>query len=188
MSVQSRVKAGNDFEKLICEKFGWEHKSTCPKIIWSGVGRSNFDKIESVNFDSDKFRPTTESVYHKWDAVKPNGDKVEIKSYLLSKLRDWNLYSEPMFKVADRKTLSKVVRIFGGGNKELSVRNYNLFVERLSRSGICEDILKRITESNIGIQLIDGFVNQSDLEYRWNLVPNWEGYLRLTIQFKIKNP
>ena len=92
-----------------------------------------------------------------------------------------------MFKVADHRTLSSVVKIFGNGLKDQSINKYNEFVTNLSNSDICKDILNKITSSNIGIQLEDCFIPQSDLEYRWKIVKNWEGYVRLTKEFKFKH-
>ena len=60
---QSRNKTGFEFEKQICESNGWTRVSTSPKISWTGVGRTNFEKIASLNFNPNKFVPTSESVY-----------------------------------------------------------------------------------------------------------------------------
>lgn len=210
--AQNRVKTGSDFENFICEKMNWTHQSKSPSIKWSGVGRSNFKKIESINFNPDKFIPNIKSKYHKYDALDNNLNPVEIKKYSKSDLNSWHLYSEPMFKVADWKSLSSVINIFGNdgikrnkkmkdlylcpvkygnliinGDKDLAISKYNKFVEDLSKSSICDDIISKITQSNIGIQIEDCFIPQSDIEYRWNLSSNdWGGFNRYRIEFKLK--
>lgn len=183
---QSRNKTGVVFENTMCQSKGWTRVSKSPKISWSGVGRTNFEKIASVGFNPDKFLPTTKSIFDKYDAVTENGEKVELKKYKMSKLTDWTLYSEPIFKVASREGVAAVSRIFGGGDMNKAIEKYNSFVDGVVNN-IGQDILDKITQSNIGIQLEDGFIPQSNLEYRWNVREGWMGFNRLSIEFRIKN-
>lgn len=181
---QSRNKTGVAFEKMICETKGWTHSAKSPKIVWSGNGRTNFHKIKSLDFDINRFVPTNESIFEKYDAVTENGEKVEIKKYKSDKLKSWTLYSEPMFKVSNRSTLPIVTEIFGNGDPILSVKNYNEFVDKI-KDVVGDDILNNISQSNIGVQLEDCFVEQSNLEYRWIVRTGWKGYNRLIIEFRI---
>jgi|688.fasta_scaffold07945_8 hypothetical protein len=183
---QARNKTGVDFEKMICESNGWAHTPKSPRIVWSGVGRTNFDKIASVGFDVTKFTPTDESILEKYDAITDKGEKVELKKYNSSKLNSWTLYSEPIFKVSNRSTLPIVNRIFGNGDVVLAVKNYNDFVEKI-KDTVGEDILTKISQSNTGVQLEDCFVEQSNLEYRWIVRTGWKGFNRLIIEFRIKD-
>jgi hypothetical protein len=182
---QSRNKTGIDFEKIVCEANGWFHTPKSPKIVWSGVGRTNFDKIASVNFDVNKFIPTEDSILEKYDAINDKGEKIEIKKYHSSKLKQWKLYSEPIFKVSNRSTLPVVNTIFGNGDSVLAVKNYNDFVDKI-RTTIGDDILNKISQSNIGVELEDCFIEQSNLEYRWIVRTGWKGFNRLIIEFRIK--
>jgi hypothetical protein len=171
---------------MICESNGWAHTPKSPRIVWSGVGRTNFDKIASVGFDVTKFTPTDESILEKYDAITDKGEKVELKKYNSSKLNSWTLYSEPIFKVSNRSTLPIVNRIFGNGDVVLAVKNYNDFVEKI-KDTVGEDILTKISQSNTGVQLEDCFVEQSNLEYRWIVRTGWKGFNRLIIEFRIKD-
>lgn len=181
---QRRNKTGVDFEYSICETLGWRRVSKSPRIKWSGSGRSNFQKISSVDFDPTKFYPIEGSVFHKYDAITPNGDGVEIKKYNKDKLKDWTLYSEPIFKVASHDAVNKVIQIFGYGDYDLAVTNYNKFINGV-RLNVGQEILDNISQSNIGIQLKDGFIPQSNLEYRWIIVKGWMGFDRLSIEFRV---
>ena len=183
---QRRNKTGIDFEYSICESLGWQRSAKSPRIKWSGEGRSNFKKIQSVNFDPTKFYPIEGSIFHKYDAITPNGDGVEIKKYNMEQLKNWTLYSEPIFKVASENAVNKVVGIFGDGDYELAVNKYNKFIDGV-RLNVGQDILDNISNSNIGIELEDGFISQSNLEYRWVIVKGWMGFNRLSIEFRIKN-
>jgi len=185
---QSRNKTGIENEILICKEKGWKKVSKSPRIKWTGTGRSNFDKIHSVGYDASKFKPTFMSVYEKYDAIKPNGEKVEIKGYLFKNIRNkWITYSEPIFKVSSPASVTKVIKLFGDGNQEKAIDKYNSFVESMMGE-VGQEILEKITLSNIGIQLEDVFVPQSMLEYRWNILKSaWKGFYRLEIQFRIKD-
>ena len=184
---QSRSKTGVEFERVICESKGWEHKSVNPRINWSGKGRTNWDKIKSVGFDPTKFLPDFDkSKFEKYDAINQKGEKIEIKKYSSYKLNEWVTYSEPVFKIATRSVLNTVIKLFGDGDYETSVKNYNEFLGGVVPS-VGMSILDAITKSNIGIQLEDKFVPQEDLEYRWSVRKGWKGYNRLSIEFKIKN-
>ena len=181
---QTRNKTGVDFEKMICETNGWTHSPASPRLIWTGVGRTNFDKIASIGFDASKFKVTPESNFEKYDAITSDGEKVELKKYKISKARDWTAYSEPIFKIASKGIVELVTNIFGGGDLNLARTNYNKFVSDMSNH-IGQDVLDNITRSNIGIQLEDGFIPQSNLEYRWRIKKSWKGFNRLSIEFRI---
>jgi len=181
---QRRNKTGVDFEKMICETKGWEHHPKSPKIVWSGNGKTNFEKIVSVGFDATNFKPTVGSSFEKFDAINTNGEKVELKKYKSYKAKNWTAYSEPIFKVASRDAVDVVTKLFGQGDYELAKTNYNKFVLELFNH-IGQDLLDNITRSNIGIQLEDDFIPQSKLEYRWIIKKSWKGFDRLSIEFRI---
>jgi len=79
-----------------------------------------------------------------------------------------------------------VTNLFGKGNLSLAQTNYNKFVSDMFNY-VGQDILDNITRSNIGIQLEDGFIPQSNLEYRWRIKKGWKGFNRLSIEFRIKD-
>lgn len=182
---QSRNKTGVLFEHTICQANGWTRVSKSPKISWSGVGRNNFERIVSVNFDATKFVPTSKSTFEKYDAITEKGERVEIKKYKSVDLKNWKVYSEPIFKIADRKNVALVTKLFGQGSLEKAIEKYNLFVFDITKT-VGQDIIDRITESNIGIQLEDGFIPHSKIEYRWSIKKGWSGFDRLSIEFRIK--
>ena len=184
---QSRSKTGKIFEKSVCENKGWTSVDVKPRLFWSGNGRTNWDKIESINKDPSLFVPNLEkSRFEKYDAINQNGDKVEIKKYTSQDLLNWSLYSEPIFKIATRSVLSRVVTLFGDGDLGLSVVNYNTFLDGVIPN-VSDDILNRITSSNVGIQCVDRFIPQSELEYRWNCKKSWKGFNRYTIEFRLNH-
>jgi len=183
---QARNKSGVQFEKIICEEKGWKHASKSPKIKWEGVGRNNTQKVASLNLDPTKFIPTSKSVFEKYDAITETGEKIEIKKYDSKYLKNWVLYSEPIIKVTRQRDIDNVTKYLGDGDVDLGRERYNLFISELET--VSTNILEKITNSNIGIQLKDRFVPQSELEYRWVIKEGWSGYNRLTIEFKTKKP
>jgi hypothetical protein len=182
---QSRNKTGVNFEKYICDINGWEHSPCSPKIIWTGSGKSNFEKIYSLNFDVSKFKPTDQSILKKWDAIIDGKDYIEIKKYKLKKIETWKLYSEPIIKIANKATLKNVVNLFGDGNIDMAKTKYNKFVNELYED-IDYSIIETITSSNIGVQLEDIFIPHDELEYSWSVKKGWMGFDRLSIEFRIK--
>jgi len=183
---QKRNKTGVDFEKQICESNGLIHKSASPRIKWLGTGRTNFNKIASVNFNPSNFLPDLDkSRFDKYDAVDNDGNKYEIKKYDKSHIKDWTLLSEPIFKVSDRSSMSRVINLFGNGDYEVSKEVYNDFISGMIEI-VGEDLINKITSTFNGIYLIDDFVSTSDLEFRWKINSGWKGYNRLSIEFKIK--
>lgn len=182
---QVRNKTGINFEKMICEEKGWKHAAKSPKIKWAGFGRNNFQKILFLNFKASKFIPTSDSTFEKYDAINENGDKIEIKKYKTTKLKNWTLYSEPIIKVTQKADIDNVTKYLGDGDAELGRERYNIFISELHQL-IGNDILKKITSSNVGVQLKDSFIPQSNLEYRWVIKKGWRNYNRLSIEFKIK--
>lgn len=190
---QKRNTTGVQFEKEICEIKGWKRKSASPRIKWSGKGRSNFKKLFNFDFNVNKFIPVIEgSKFEKFDAISESGEKIEIKKYKKSKADNWLLYSEPIIKVAPSR--SKFVKgDFVHDN--ISEDTYNSFIEKFVDSEFwsknSDEILNKITRSNKGIQFMDGFVDNKDIEFKWVInngeyAPIFNGYKRLTIIFKIK--
>lgn len=45
-----------------------------------------------------------------------DGQFIEIKKYNSDHVKEWTLYSEPIFKIASRSTLEKVADLFGDGD------------------------------------------------------------------------
>ena len=123
--------------------------------------------------------------WFKYDAINSRDQKIEIKKYDSSKLRSWTMYSEPIFKVATRSAKSTVIEKFGDGDYNRSVERYNNFVSGMVPN-VGDEILNAITQSNIGIQCVDRFIPQSELEYRWNIRSGWKGYNRLSIEFRLR--
>lgn len=183
---QSRNIIGVQFENTICESKGWKKVTKSPKIKWAGQGPCNFSKILSVNFDINKFKPMSDSTFEKYDAVSQNGDKIEIKKYKKSKVKNWTMYSEPMFKVSTKQDLIKLVDLYGQGSLDLAKTKYNDFVYNMFNN-IDNDIINKITKTNIGVQFEDGFLPHSKLEYRWEVCSGWRGFKRLSIMFKVRD-
>jgi hypothetical protein len=190
---QKRNKTGIEFEKQICESNGWVPKSCSPRIKWVGKGRNNFKKLVNSNFDVNEFKPNlTKSKFEKFDAITSKGEKIEIKKYPKSKATNWLLYSEPIIKVAPSR------RHFVKGDfvhDNVSEKDYNDFIDNLVTSDFWvnnnEDILNKITRSNIGIQFMDGFVDNKNIEFKWVInkgeyAPIFNNYNRLTIVFRVK--
>jgi hypothetical protein len=185
--MQIRVKSGTDFEKEVCLQRNLTKSESKPTIKWSGEGKNNFDKIVSCNFDVDKFYPLSDSKYGKHDAINSNGDKVEIKKYRLNEIYNWNLYSEPFPCIKGQGELSHIIDKFGNGSIDTSREIFNNFIENLMYKDFSY-IIPKISNSNIGIHLIDAFVPNSELEFRINIKEKeWKGFDRAKIQFKLKN-
>lgn len=184
---QLRNRTGISFEKDICKKYGWTHVSKCdPKIYWSGNGRFNFDKIKSTNLDPNKFYPIYEkSNFDKYDAIGKNGEKIEIKKYLKEECYSWKMLSEPIFKIANRSQIPKVISMFKAKDLEEANEKYNDFLDGVYKN-IGSELLYRITSSFDKIQLIDDYINKDDLEFKWEIKKGWSGFNRLTIMFRIK--
>lgn len=187
MSAHNRVEAGKEFEIEICEKNGWERvESGKPKLKWPGEGKSNFDKIKSIGCDPSKFVPILEeSVFDKYDAIDKDGNHIEIKKYLTRSCRTWRMLSEPIFKVANEGQLDKVKNAFNCDTIEESNIKYNEFLNGVMEN-IGDDIISRMTNTFIGIQLKDSFIPKKDLEFQWKVKKSWRGYNRLTLMFRIK--
>lgn len=184
--AQSRNKTGREFEKKICEEKGWKHSETKPKIKWGGRGRSIFDKMATFIDTPKDFKPLiNESTFTKYDAITQDGEFVEIKKYDMSHFNEWTLYSEPIRCIKNRPDIPKVTNLFGGGNFEDSVINYNNFIDNISKS-LNNEIIDLICRTNTGIQCKDGFIPNEKLEFKWVIIKGWKGYNRLSIVFRIK--
>ena len=48
---QTRSLSGSEFEKELCEKFGYVSDAKKPRINWPGIG-SNIFKIKSLNLEA----------------------------------------------------------------------------------------------------------------------------------------
>lgn len=177
--MQSRSITGIQFEKSFTNS-GWVRSSLSPRLAWTGRGRTNIEKIISLDYDHTKFLLLGASRYQKWDLYNPTTFKYrEVKKYYVSQVFNWTLYSEPYFKVASESQLYLVDPI-----------RYNDFTRNFFRihteSGLFTDIQERMVETIEGIQFIDAFVPKKYLEFRTELLEGWAGCNRITIQFKIK--
>jgi len=178
--TQSRVRLGELFENSF--KGGdWDIVRMSPKIYWSGKGRDNLIKIRSLEFNEKDFYPLERSTWEKYD-LKNNvdGRKREAKKYKIGRLTKWTLYSEPYFKVSNRRQLPKMDKEV---YNEFLFRFYNLH----QSDGLFDEVLKKMINSCEGIQFEDGFVPMENIEFRTILsTTEWAGYNRIQIQFKLK--
>jgi len=183
---QTRVQSGKKNELDICASNGWINVDVKPKLDWSGIGRSNIDKIYNAGFDPSKFIPTDKSTFNKYDAITKDGKGVEIKKYTKSKVKNWTMYSEPVFTIKTRSILAKAVRLFGNGDITVANKKYNDFLNGMV-ANVGQEIIDKMTSTSIGIQLEDGFIPQDNIEYRWKVNETaWGGFNRLCIEFRVK--
>ena len=177
--VQDRVRLGKLFENKF-RGTDWEIVRVSPKVKWSGKGRSNIQKIKSLDFKVEDFTPVV-SDWSKHDIInKKDGRKRELKKYKIKNLNDWTLYSEPFFKIANKSQ-----------TKSITTEKYNLFVENFysyySKNGFFENVIREMITNCEGIQFEDGFLYIDKLKFR--VIVNkhaWAGYYRIQIQFKLK--
>jgi hypothetical protein len=177
--MQKRAITGNEFEKTL-QTDQWIKREVRPSMKWSGKGRNVFDKIESIGYDVTKFNLREDSVISKSDFVFHNNDSMrfEAKKYEISTFKNWVMYSEPFFKVSNIKFLNLV-------DKD----KYNKFVDDFitHRQDIIERVLNEMSQSNLGIRCIDGFISQDKLEFKVVKKESaWMGYHRITIMVKMK--
>jgi hypothetical protein len=187
---QTRSLSGSEFEKELCEKFGYVSDTKKPRINWPGIG-SNILKIKSLNYDASKFRPLETSTFEKWDILTPDGRKREVKKYFTNEVSDWTLYSEPIVKVCTRRDLEVIKREYGNGDLELGRNTYNKFINELfvslSQDGTFDRLLSKLTSNSEGIEFKDGFIERSQIEFRWNIRSSfWQGFDRIMLEFRIK--
>ncbi len=185
---QKRSISGVEFEDKICKEKGWIKKSAGPRIKWSGKGRSIVDRLGCFIDNPEGFVPDLEkSKFDKYDCIDDDFQKREIKDYDLKTLqKSWTTYSEPIRCFKNKKELPKIFRVLGNGDHQKSVENYNKIISTVEKN-VGDDIIKRISSSNIGIQCRDAFIPNRDLEFRWKMKKGWMGYNRLTIDFRVKN-
>lgn len=192
MSLQKRAITGLEFEKYLCETYGFTPYSKKPKLKWAGLGRSNFLKLFNSDFNPDKFYPILEeSKLVKCD-FKNGYDLYEGKKYLKNNLNKWLLYSEPIIKIApSRSKFKKGDFVYDN----ISEDRYNNFLINFMKSKWWLEnnqiVLDKITNSNKGIYCKDGFIPNEDLDFKWVLnsgeyAPIFNGYKRLSIVFKLK--
>lgn len=183
---QKRSLTGTKFEKEICETLGWTHVSKSPRISWQGKGRTNLDKLSNhFKNGTDMFVSLSKSNFDKYDAIDDDGNKIEIKKYLYTQCLDWTLYSEPLVKIASKKSIEIVTNLLGDGDEELGKSNYNKLINKIFNKNK-EVLLDNIISSNSGIRFKDEYVSKDDIEFRMIIIKNsWRGYDRATIQFRI---
>lgn len=176
--MQIRAKTGLEFENKVCDKNGLRRKNSNPKICWSGDGNSVFDKIINCGFDPKKFVPTGFKL-SKYDAINENGSHMEIKKYGTKKMLNWNLFSEPYFKMSNKRDLNKI-------DKDYYNKFVDDFYEYNSGTGLFDYVVQEMTSTIDGIMTDFGFVEKDKLEFRTVILKGWRGYKRITIQFKMK--
>ncbi len=189
------MKTNKDFEEYIYRSYGLSRYTKRPRLFWSGEGKSNIDKLCSLDKCPKKFKPILGlSQFVKSDAMDEEGNLYEIKRLSIKQLKNYRLYSEPILKVAPRKDK------WGEGNPFFDSFNtadeYNTFIESLMETSWWKKfnniILDSITHSNRGIYCKDGFIPHTQLDFKWVLnkgeySPIFDGYYRLCIVFKITN-
>lgn len=192
--MQLRAKTGYSFERKVRREEGFERYIKAPRIKWSGVGRNNVQKLLSLNKNPELFKPIfEESRFIKADARSVDGTLYEIKKYSKSQMNKFNLYSEPIIKVAPNRSE------WGVGNPYYDSFDgsdeYNDFIRRLTKTKwwrkYNKTILENIYKSNSGIFSKDGFIPHDEIEFKWvinegDYAPIFEGYHRLTIVFRLK--
>lgn len=188
---QSRVNSGALFEVEIGKRHNLLRKPVSPKIIWNGTGRTNLDKIVSINFDETKFFPTEKSKYLKYDVTDKKNNTYEVKSYTIDSMYSWKLYSEPIVKVATKNTLNRVTTLFGNGDVNKGILKYNDFINKLfihmSENGGLNYIQNEMTKHTKGIFFRDQYVDIMDISFRWVILKNqWAGFDRITLEFMMK--
>ena len=100
--VQKRVKSGREMEKSVLVD-GWISSPHKPVLRWRAEGRNNIEKIINSNYDPEKFAILENVSLNKYDIYHPVTKKQrEVKSYFISDLNNWILYSEPYFKISTR--------------------------------------------------------------------------------------
>jgi hypothetical protein len=178
---QSRVTAGQDMELSVL-KDGWVKSATKPKLKWRVEGKNNIQKIINSNYDPKQFSVLENITLNKYDIYNPKTKKQrEVKSYNISEVSKWTLYSEPYFKISTRGQLNKITQ-----------EVYNDFLQRFythaNDTGLLKFIQEQMICSNEGIVFKDGFIPKEQLEFRTVIVnKQWKGYDRIQIQFRITN-
>ena len=192
MPVQARVASGKKFEELIREQYSLEKSDGRPLLNWNGVGNSNWEKLINSNFNPNSFYPNlNRSRFTKYDA-KQNDEFVEIKKYNRKDFKKWQVYSEPIIKVAPSNS------DFVKGNiiyDNISEEIYNDFMERFMQSDWWVNnnqlVLENIVNTSIGVYCKDGFIPKDKLEFKW-VFNNGEysfifrNYKRVTIVFRLR--
>jgi len=178
--MQTRAVTGIQFENNTLE--GYRKVNISPRIMWEGIGRNNFDKIKSLNYDVTKFIIIWEkSRFTKADWEGPNGELYEVKKYSRKDIDKWKLFSEPFFKMASKGRL-----------KCMRVEEYNKFVDEFyeynKSNGTFDKIIKNICNSVSGIYIENHeCIPMEDLEFKIEILRNcWEGYNRITLFFRLK--
>lgn len=188
------MKNSKDFEDYICRIHGLSRHMKRPRLYWSGEGKSNIDKLCSLDKCPKKFKPIlSESKFVKCDAIDEEGNLYEIKKYSLNQLKKFRLYSEPIIKVSPSR------HKWGKGHPYYdnftNAEEYNKFIDNLMKTDwwkrYSNIIMDSITHSNRGIYCKDGFLPHNELEFKWVINkgeygPIFDGYYRLCIVFKVK--
>lgn len=183
--IQTRVAEGQKHEIETCLLNGWKHVNGKPRFYWGGIGRSNIEKIYNADFDATKFLLTDKSLFTKYDAIDQDGNNREIKKYFVLDASKWTLYSEPVFCIKTKGILAKAIKLLGNGDINVANTKYNKFLDDVIIN-LGQDIITKMTSTNIGIQFIDGFIPQDKIEYRWKVNTGWKGFNRISIEFRVK--
>ena len=179
--MQSRVNAGKDMELSVL-KDGWVKKSTKPKLKWRVEGRNNIEKIKNSNYDPKVFAILENITLNKYDIYHPETKKQrEVKSYYISEVNKWTLYSEPYFKISTKRDLGKIT-------SDIYNNFLHSFYLHANETGLLKFIQEQMISSNEGIVFKDGFIPKEQLEFRTVIVDKqWKDYDRIQIQFRVKS-
>ena len=76
--------------------------------------------------------------------------------------------------------------------KIIDPEKYNDFVDRFfdynTKTGLFDNVIKKLTSQTSGIYLEDGLVSMDQFEFKTVVIKHqWAGYSRITIMFKLKN-
>jgi hypothetical protein len=192
--MQLRAVTGYSFEREVRGREGFKRYIKAPRIKWSGDGRNNVERLVSLGKNPELFKPIIdESKFTKADAMDVNGNLFEIKKYFKKDLHKFRLYSEPIIKVAPRRSK------WGKGDPYYDnfkdAEEYNRFIYKMTKTKwwrkYNKTILENIYKSNSGIFSKDGFIPHDEIEFKWvinegDYAPIFEGYHRLTIVFRLK--
>jgi hypothetical protein len=208
MKVQKRALTGIKFEKERCEANGWQRIGKSPRVKWNVAGKNIWDKIRNTGANPREFSIDYDnSILEKYDAITPEGERVEIKANTLQQLENWTLFAEPFPCVKNWEAIYECIDIFGS-SKDTShlskdnIRKHKRRLKRIIKNGPAEgfnkfldglyqnasdEIISRFKSKIDGIECYDGYVPVEDLEFRWVVSKGWKGFNRVYLTFRIKN-
>jgi hypothetical protein len=208
MKVQKRALTGIKFEKERCESNGWQRLGRSPRIQWDVDGCNIWNKIRNTNANPKKFSIDYDnSILEKYDAITPEGERVEIKAVTLQQLENWTLFAEPFPSVKTWSSIYECISIFGTTKdyshlNRYNVKKYKRGLKRILKNGpvdgfnkfldglydnASDEIISRIKSKLDGIECYDGYVPIEDIEFRWVVGKGWKGFNRVYLTFRIKN-